>query len=498
MIKKHTLMLFASLFIGISFLNAQKLSFADVTEIRLKDMAPIYQSKIVRGYYAFYFIDKSDKKYMANYQLVLMDENLNKIAEKKLVEHKNAELKMASYNGNSILFVFYNPGNVTLEFRRYDLQLNQISSETRRIGHIEEMFIKDPNTGGQKVAAHTYSLDSIGYVFYNFTGMTGNNYKMQFLPEKALKPWFRETGEKDRKGLLPMPLCHNGKLLLHHFTEWSTPSKYLQAINLETGKVVFDKEMVIDKHVIQVLHAFPDSMGNFVVVGQYYAKSASILQGNSIGLFVGKINQKGEFIAHKYHSWANEVSQKAKCNEDGKFEDRGYIFFRDVVHTKDGKIYMGGEMFELAGFALSRGVRVQDFVVVEINADMSLNQVKFIDKKSHVYTISGIPLTQSPDKLANYVNSLGGFDYLYAQMSEDNNAFTFFYTVRPDKSSKSKEKLATVSRHAGDAAFETDAIVLDSKADFQSVLPAKPGHLLFIEYFKKAKKLDMRIEKYNY
>ena len=30
------------------------------------------------------------------------------------------------------------------------------------------------------------------------------------------------------------------------------------------------------------------------------------------------------------------------------------------------------------------------------------------------------------------------------------------------------------------------------------VMPAKPGHLLFVEYFEKTKKLDMRIEKFNY
>jgi hypothetical protein len=469
-----------------------------VGEIKLQDLAPIYQSEVVRGYFAFYFIDKSDQKYMANYKLMLLDENLNKLAEKKLVEHQKAELKFASYSGNSILFIFYNPGNVTLEFRRYNLQLNQVSTETRKIGHIEEFFITAPYAGTQQVPPQVFSLDSLGYVFYNFTGLGGVRYKMQFLPDKNMKPWMRETGEKDRNGLLPAPLCHNGKLLLQNFTEWSTPSKYLQAISLETGKVVFDKEMNIEKNTVQVFHAYPDAEGNFIVVGQYYEKGESILKGNSLGIFVGKLDAKGEFIAHKYLSWGKEVAQKMKCDENGHFQDQGYIFFRDAVHTKDGKIYLAGEMFELAGYALARGGKINDFVVVEINPDMSLNEIKFIPKKSHTFSISGIPTTKNPDKLANYVRLNGGFDYQYTQVGENNNAFTFFYATNEQIGKKTEKKLGTVSRHSGDTTYETDAISLESKATYHSVLPAKSGHLLFIEYYSKTKNLDMRIEKYNY
>ena len=137
-------------------------------------------------------------------------------------------------------------------------------------------------------------------------------------------------------------------------------------------------------------------------------------------------------------------------------------------------------------------------MVVEINPDMSLNEIKFIPKKSHTFSISGIPLSKNPDKLANYVRLNGGFDYQYTQVGENSNSFTFFYTINEEVNKKFVKKLCSVSRHAGDTSYETDAIPLNSKADYDSVLPAKSGHLLFIEYFRKAKKLDMRIEKYNY
>lgn len=52
--------------------------------------------------------------------------------------------------------------------------------------------------------------------------------------------------------------------------------------------------------------------------------------------------------------------------------------------------------------------------------------------------------------------------------------------------------------HVGDSKFETDAVSLDSKATMHRVMPAKAGHLLIIDYFRKTKTLDMRIEKFNY
>lgn len=501
MTKNYLLLLSALLLMGQLNLNAQKLTFEDVAEVRLQDMAPIYQHDIVKGYFSFYYLDKAPEKYMANFKLVLLDENLNKLAEKKLVENRRTELKFGAYNGNSILFVLYNPGNVTLEFRRYDLQLNQISSEIRKIGHIEEYFITAPYAGQQHVPPHVYSLDSLGYIFYNFTGMGGVKYKMQYLPDDKSKSWMRETGEKDRDGHLPAPLAHNGKVLLQNFTHSSTPSKYLQAINLETGRVIFDKETLIDKYTIQVFYAYPDADGNFVVTGQYYEKGENTLKGNSLGIFVGKINEKGDFLAHKFHSWTNEVSKIAKCDENGKIEGKGYIFFRDAVHTKDGKLYLAGEMFDRENVGMDRGIEIRDFVIVEINPDMELHDIRFFEKRKHYYSIGGFLAPRNPDLLANYVRMSGGFDYQYVQTGENNDAFTFYYSFLVDLGGKWKkyEKwLGTISKHASDAAYETDKISLKTEADYFQVLPAKAGHLLIVEYFIKAKKLDMRIEKFNY
>lgn len=501
MTKKHLLLLVALLLLGQFQLSAQKLTFEDVTEIRLQDMAPIYQGDVVRGYFAFYYLDKAKEKYMANFKLVLLDENLNKLAEKKLVENQRTDLKFGVFNGNSIMFVISNPGKVTLEFRRYDLQLNQISTEIQKIGEIEEYFLSYANK--QRVPPQVFTLDSLGYVFYNTTGLGGVRYKMRYLPDNPQKKgWLRERDDKDRDGHLPAPLAHNGKVLLNYFTENSTPSKYLQAINLETGRVVFDKETLIDQnYTAQVFYGYADAEGHFVITGQYYEKGANIEKGNSLGLFTGKMDENGKILTYKLLSWENDVSKVAKCNKDGKFEGKGFIFFRDVVHTKDGKLYLAGETFDRVVIGLNQGVEVRDFAIVEIDPDMSLKDIQFFKKPEHFYSTGGLLTVRNPDVLANYVRLSGGFDYQYVQTSEDKDAFTFYYSFLEeygDKWKKYHKWLGTISKHAADAAYETDKISLKTEATSIQVLPAKPGHLLIVEYFSKAKKLDMRIEKFNY
>jgi hypothetical protein len=485
--------------VSINHLQAQKFTFEDVTEIKLKDLGPIFQGHTVKGYFAFYYLGDSDKKKMANYKLLLLDENLNKIADKKLVEPKDINLQTVAYDGNELLVIFHNEITRELEFRHYDLKLNELSKKIRDLEHTENLLISEPYMSKQKIAPHVFTVDGKGFLFYDYTGMGGTNFITEFIPDNGKNGWKREKDRNDTYGLLPNPLCYTDKLLLHNFLDWNTPSTVLQATNLETGKDAFYKEMTIDNYIVQVMHAYPDSAGNFVVVGQYYNKKDNILKVSSIGIFMGKINPAGNFIEHKYLLWAKDIAAKVKIAEDGKIDGRGYIFFQNAVHTKDGRLYLCGELFSLAGYALARGVRVQDFLIMEINPDMTLNEVKIIDKKEKVIEFGGIPLSGNPMKLANAMRMQGHFDYQLTQIGDNDDAFTFFYRNDEMKGRKTiAKRLSAVSKHVGDNTFESDIITFDSKSDIHRTLPAKPGHLLLIDYYSDKKKLDMRIEKFNY
>jgi hypothetical protein len=497
-----TILLFCSLLIcciSSLSLHAQVFSFEDVSEIKLKDIGPIFQGHTLKGYYAFYYIDDVDKRKLANFKLILLDENLNKIAEKKMVESQYINLQMVAYDGKDLLVVFHNDDSKQLEYRHCDLKLNELSKSKRDLDAIEDYFFTNPYDGIQHVPPHILTIEGKGFVLYNFTGNGGVRPITEFIPNTGKPAWKREKEKNDPYGQLPNALCYNDKLLLHNFTDWNRPSAYLQAINLETGKDAFFKEMTIDHYDVQVLHAYPDSMGNFVVIGQYYTQNSNINKVSSLGIVIGKINPAGNFIEHKYLTWAKDIAAKVKIDEEGMIDGRGYPFFQNAVHTKDGRLYLCGELFSLAGSRLGRGARVQDFLILEINPDLTLNSVKIIDKKEKHIDWTTIALTGNPLKLANTLRLNDGFDYQYTQLDDAANAFTFFYRAIEKKDGKTiSRKLCTASKHMGDPGFETDVITMGMEAGVHKTLPAKAGHLLLIDYYKETKKLDMRIEKFNY
>ena len=74
-----------------------------------------------------------------------------------------------------------------------------------------------------------------------------------------------------------------------------------------------------------------------------------------------------------------------------------------------------------------------------------------------------------------------------------NSPFTVCYSDY-ERSSEYKGQTFNAIRYNG-SKFNTDKIELKSKASRLRVFPAKPGSVMIMEYFKKEKRLDFRLEK---
>lgn len=511
--KKYLIFVWACAFLNVLTVNAQKYTFDDVGNIQLKNMAPIYQNDIVMGYFAFYFLDKSSKKNMGNYKLILLDENLNKIAEKQLEEDIDMEILMASYNGKHLMMVFHHYSRTKstalfaqyeIWFRQYDMNLNLLSTENRSTDDMGTYSFKNLTPELPHVSPKFVAVEDKGFVFYNYnyydTQFTGRTTQ-QFFPSDDTKTWQIKSDKYDKRHLIYSEMCHNDKIVLNRLSQYTSDySKYLQGVNLESGEILFDKEMTIDEYNIQIIYAYPDSMGNFVVVGKYYPKDKSTFEAKNLGIMMGKINTKGDFLSHKFLSWKTDFASKIAVDATGNIKGKGDIFIHEAVHTNDGKICLIGEIHDIKiGIISSDVLRLNDFVLIELTADAVISDVRLFEKEARSSKFTAkIPLG-GYELYPNIVLLQGGFDYQFLRRDKDNNAYTFFYEKQIKKSKKKyTRQLGTISKRVGDTKYETDLISLDSDAtDFQ-IMPAKYGHLLIVEYFKKTKKLDMRLEKFNH
>lgn len=503
------------LLFSAGMLHAQNKTFEDVLEVRLQDMGPIYQNRQVKGYYLFYNIEKADRK-NNNYKLIVLDDNLNKVSEKDMTESKNIQLTEAGYDEQSLFFVFYESKERKLEFRRYDTQCKLLSKKTEELSRRESYIYENPASTGIVGGANLAPIVEKGFVHYSIQKNDKLGYAIRFFGEEGKKDWAYRSSENSDQIEIPVHLGYSDKLLLSSIMKKKgAMSKdldfYLQGIDLETGKKVFEKTMDDSKYAVQLLNAFPDPSGEIIVTGIYFDKDDKLAKAASKGLFTGKMNDQGQFTSRNYMSWTKDVSKKLPTNSKGKVEDGGYIFFHKAMRTSDGKLYTIGELYGkaasgwgIAAAALGGGsgvsvvkIEVRDMVVFEFNADLTLAGAKIFDKKSSgVEMPSGAEFT-STQLLGNYVNYIGGFDYMYTQANDDASQFLFCYDNYERSKGRTKHILGVVSRRVGEQEYTTDKVSLETDASWIRSYPAKTGYVLLTEYFKKKKKIEMRLEKFN-
>jgi len=499
-------------------LQAQTKTFDDVLEVRLQDMGPIYQDQQVKGYYLFYNMEKADRK-NNNYKLIVLDDNLNKVSEKDMTESKYIRLSDAAYDEQSLFFVFYESREKKLEFRRYDTQCKLLSKKTEELSNREAGMYENPADYGAMNPINLAPVVGKGFVHYTLQKNNKIGYSIRFFGEEGHKDWTYRSAEKSDEMEFPFHLGYSDKLLLTSIIKKKGAMSrdldfYLQGIDIETGKKVFEKTLDDPKYAIQLLNAFPDPSGDIILSGVYFDKDDKLAKAASLGLFTGKMNSSGEFVTRNYISWAKDVSKKLPTNSKGKVEGGGYVFFHKALRNSEGKFFAIGEMYGKAASALgiattalgvlSGGggasvvkIEVRDMVVFEFNPDLTLADVKVFEKKSSGIELPSGAEFSSTQLLGNYVNYLGGFDYMYTQKNEDASIISFCYDNYERAKGKTKHVLGVVSRRAGEQTYATDKISLETDASWIRSYPAKPGYVLLMEYFRKKKKVDLRLEKFN-
>jgi hypothetical protein len=130
------------LFIGLQSVKAQeKLSIDKVYKMSLRNAGTIITDEQVKGYYYFFMSDKIDRK-TNEYTLQLVDANLNKLKDIKFQDSKKIALLESSFNGTSIVFMFYDDDQNMLDYRLYNLEGKQISTYSKILDKRSEQYFR--------------------------------------------------------------------------------------------------------------------------------------------------------------------------------------------------------------------------------------------------------------------------------------------------------------------------------------------------------------------
>lgn len=507
---------------SVYYSNAQsKLTVDQVYKVSLRSSGPILENEEIKGYFFFYLSDKIDRK-TNEYTLQIVDANLNKLKDVKFQDSKNIYLMESAFDGNAIVFMFFDDDQRMLDYRMYDLQGKKTFSYSKALDKKSEAYFKTlPNFGSEEEAENQNIYDIQGKGFLSIIPIRDGksfSYEVNFYGSDKRRTWGFNPIEDGKYNQAQFLGANDSIALIEVLTKPKMTSKdvmsNLVGINLQTGRKVFEvaTQEKGNKMFPMNVSAMADG-SKYLVMGPYYSSDDRILQDQSEGIAIWTMNNQGKILGSKYISWTADISKFLKTDERGRIENMGYIYFHNIIQTDDGKIFAIGEGYKKTASALGIAttvlgamaggggglsvakMKVTDMIMLQLDDKFKLENAVIYDKfDNNVELPSGFAFT-NPHTLALLLVTSGSFDYSFTQPGKNKGSFISGYTDY--EKGKDYRGLAFNSISYYEGKITTDKVTLQSKANKLKVLPAKPGSVLIMEYFKKAKKIELRMEKLN-
>ena len=251
--------------------------------------------------------------------------------------------------------------------------------------------------------------------------------------------------------------------------------------------------------------------GKSFLFGEYFNPNGNVMKDKSLGFAFLGVDEKGKILSEKYCAWDLEMGKFLNVSSKGKIEDFGFMYLHNIFQTADGNIFAVGEGYKkvasalgIASRALTLGrggastlkAKVTDMILLRFDKDFNVKEAKIFDKNSNTQELwGGMEFMSTPlmGKMLKY--TFGSFDYAYSQSNKENTSFTICYSDYVRGKDYKGGTFNSISYNEGK--ITTDKINTKSDATSSSVMPGKQGQVLILDYYKKAKKIEVHFEKLN-
>ncbi|MFY0256176.1 DUF6770 family protein [Chitinophaga sp. 30R24] len=512
----------ASLFFCMCVVFAQaqnKLSIDNVYSTYLRNSGTIMENGQIKGYFFFYQSDKVDRK-TNEYTLQILDENLNKVKDIKLQDGKNVNLLEAAYNGGSLSFLFQDEKERKLTMKVYSIEgklLHTYENEyTRKTEQLMETYLTQHTDDGTN--QNVFDVGTKGFVsVMPVRDGKERTYEVNFYGSEKKAFWkYIPSDDEERFAFAEYLGNTDSLIILQVFKRKRLMSQrissHIVGINFITKKKIFDLDGEEDEFLlVPASISMQKSSGNFIIAGTYFDKDANVVKDASKGMAFYVVNSEGKVLSKAYNSWEKDFTKYLRTSSKGKIDNVGYLYIHKMIQGANGNLYVVGEGYKrqasaggialkvlstAAGAANSVGatkIVITDMVVMTFDEGYHVTNAKIYDKTNNTATNSAISDFNSQHLLAMYLKSIGAFDYDFTTGDEDNANFSICFSDYVKDADYKGQTFNTI-RFNG-TKFTQDKINLKSKASKLKVFPAKPGSVMILEYFKKDKRLDCRLEK---
>lgn len=520
------------LLLSLTTLEAQELNLGDVKKFYNRGTGPIMGAGEVIGYYFFYEIDKvkgeKNDKDKRKYKMIITDANLAETSNKTITEDKDLILTEGCYNGEFLAFKYYNiyDKEPYQKIKIFDKDVNVVTTRTMKIDKKVIEYVKSIIMTEDADGTDLYPVPQKGFLdFMPIITKKGGLFNRRFGTQLTFIPntkgdstssnnWTYKTKEE----IFETPDFINASSEIIYISmgrkaklKSKEADMSLVGFDVNTGKKLFDKVYENEKYTYQVMNLnYSTLKKEHTVFGNIYDTEAfGTTKAKSLGIYVGKIDNNGNELLRKEMLWDKFKKDYKFKDEDGDESEIGNIFIHKLISTKDGKIFAIGERFKkaldagstalrgvgmLMGGGLSSSVNfnlvLQHMILIELDKELNIKDVQFFDKGKNKVLLPGSFAYLNVNVIASIAKGAGWFDYAFTQEKKDKTGFIVgFNTVKDD------DGLGTIVYNNGK--FSQDKIPFTKKAKYTRIFPGKFGYILIQEYFKKEKKIFIRLEKIN-
>jgi hypothetical protein len=512
--------------LAAALVDGQNLTRSSVLNIKVTDTGVIYQKGDVKGYYFFYMLEKTSSN-MANFLLTVVDENLNEINSVPITRPTSYNLLESAFNGSSFAFLFYDKKSKALDLTAYNIALKEPKT----------VLIKIPSAKARNYYAAAalnnltdqrllVPVDGKGFLHYSLGGKKGTDFAIEYYDDNLRMAW-SEVSQPGRSSAIAESASeafqhwpYAGSVITRSQGKDLTYSLIVH--NVSTGQRVYRTVLTTAKWDITPTDVRYDSVTQECqVFGEYYnARGVDLeMKSQSRGFCNLTLAKDGSQGLLKWVSWL-DMSKKAPVTEKGKVDGSNtFILFHDFIRTADGQVFAIGEQYKkavsgagvglaaLSVLAAAAGgyyaqpssgmtqMNVYNIVIMQFNASHDIEKVHIFEKNKTTVQLPTGAMYVSPKSLTYMVKAAGGFDFQFSQVLPDKNTFACVFTDFEQR--QSRGVMGTVA-YTPEKTFAEDKIYINRRTANFTVWRAKPGYVLILEYLKKEKKLDMRLEKINY
>lgn len=513
----------------ISLLLSQ-MAFGQVQDLmKLAEGELVYSSILfdakddLYGYFYLYKRDVDATKKTMEY--VLLDKNLNKVANNTFVNNSYKETKTdflgtkCSYidcnmmGDNIILTNYYYyypfvnsgyPTPLTTAFQIISLKDNVISKEMKyQDGVFSDLpdditvFKKDNKNVDTKYLVQTIDNDSLTGFFISQVNTDGLEYKekdIRFYNAKRDLIWtyeYNPNGAYANMTTCKVLAVKKSNLYLQEIKYTKGYASEIKIVLLDILSGTKKYETVVEDQKSTYNHTIKakEIDGKLIVTGNYspFKNHYFFRLSENLGYYKLVLDESGKEVSRQYSTWS-DFATVAKIAKKGRIDKKYSLDTKSIKTYKNGAISFIIEKYKPSSNPLWF-VPFVNFFTAQMEERTDMVMINFNEK----FQLNGYFTVKKELSLMN------SDDYLFSQYlnNEEGSVFFFQDLTKNAKTGKSEWVLGINSYVNG--VFTDEKIPIFSSNKFViDPMPAKEGYIMLREYNEKEKYNQVRLEKLNF